>query len=160
MVRELSKLSDFTYPYLSCSRWEKGEKKAFLRKECHLSEFSIGQDQIKAEKLRRKSFSVSQTVCPTCSLQVNAGICMPISPLQQLWIYKLNSFLLMCSQSLLPHAHCLHHLWLLSRKGHLTTQTLLIWKNYPALLHLKFMSSLLHVFWVTPKVKNRSEGNN
>lgn len=98
-------------------------------KECHLSEFSIGQYQITSEKLRRKSISVSQTVCPICSLQVNAGICMPVSPLEQLWICKLKSFLLLCSQSLLPHAHCLHS-WLLSREGHLTTQTLLILKNW------------------------------
>lgn len=90
---------------------------AFLGEECHLSEFGVGQHQIKAKKLRRKSISVSQTVCPTCSLQVNAGICMPIHPLEQLWICKLNSFLLLWSQSLLPHEQSPPSLTPLQRRG-------------------------------------------
>lgn len=138
-VEELSKLSDFTHP-ASVAADEKRKEWHFWGRNAIWKSLVLDNTKSKAEKLRRKYISVFQLVCPTCSLQVNADICMPISPLGQLWICKLNSFLLMCSQSLVPHAHCLHHLWLLSRQGHLTTQTLLILKNWS-----RFVASTVYV---------------
>lgn len=55
--------------------------------ECHLSEFSIGQHQIKGcfwSRARSASWGESSSACPrlfcpTCSLQVNIAMCARIS---------------------------------------------------------------------------------
>lgn len=148
-VGEFNKLSDFSC--LCCRRWKK-QRIACLGRNAIWHEFSIGQLQIKGCfralseivcKLRRNVISGVQTVLPRVLLQVNVAMRMPIAPLEELWNCKPDSLFLIRSQSLLPHAHSLHHLSVLSRESLFTSQVVLILKNWsrfvPSSVYVKFV---------------------
>lgn len=151
MVGKFSKLPGFSYLCLTHIREEKERRTCLGRNAiCQSSVVdntkSKGVSDLEPILKQSASWGESSSVCPrlfcpTCSLQVNVAMCMPISPLSNRGFA--NQTHSSHALSLSSHMHTVSTIFHSSSdKG--TSQLRKCWsgKIDPGLFHLQFMSSL------------------